>query len=198
MSLPPIAAQAAATAAARSTPTNVVIIGRGRWLEGLLKPDENGKFSGAVLIQPGFDLDVLESSIDEAKMKTFGGDIRKHTGLRLPLSLATDKGTYAGYDPGVYLIRASTKRSVKVVDCAGKVVPPEVVPIELYDGRWIEMHVGPYGYNMNGNKGVALGLNAIQVLDAGEQIGRAASNFGTYAAPMESATSKSSSQSAWG
>ncbi|NOG69784.1 DUF2815 family protein [Roseicella sp. DB1501] len=199
-----MAAQAASTAAARSTDTNVVIIGRARWVSpsqtsgGIFEPDANGKRGCALLIPEAFDLSNLKAAVKSAAVKTFGSDPAKHVGARNPIGLAAEKGTFAGYEPGVTLIRASTKRVPTIVDAAGKAVNPAVLDTELYDGRWVEMHVNPYGYNMSGNKGVAFGLNGIQLLDHADPLGRSnTSAFGVYKAAVPAMSAAPAEQSAW-
>jgi hypothetical protein len=67
-----------------------------------------------------------------------------------------------------YFLNCSTKRQPSIVDAH---LQPIINPEEFYSGCYGRASVNFYTYNVNGNKGVACGLNNLQKLRDGEHLG---------------------------
>lgn len=95
------------------------------------------------------------------------GQVNKAT-LKLPLR---DGDTDRPDDPafaGQYFLNATTKRKPAVVDLNRD---PIIDPDEFYSGCYGRASLGFYGYNFQGTKGIAVGLNALQKIRDGEPLG---------------------------
>lgn len=134
-------------------------------------PSQGARFSGMLLFD---DLGVgsaayqdLRASIHEAIVDKFGeakaNDATFVRSLRLPLRNASEK-TYAGFDQGKIFISAWSKGdgpAPGVVDLNGQRL---IVPGDVFSGQLARFTVRPFGYDSNGNKGVSLGLEHVQIV----------------------------------
>ena len=68
---------------------------------------------------------------------------------------------------GCYFFNANSRQAPQVVD---KQVQPILDQTEVYSGCYGRISVNFYGYNSNGNRGVAAGLGNIQKLKDGEAL----------------------------
>ena len=78
-----------------------------------------------------------------------------------------------------YFINANSRQAPQVVDSK---VKPILDQSEVYSGCFGNISVTFYGYNSNGNRGIAAGLGNIQKIRDGESLGgraNAADEFGT-------------------
>ena len=73
-------------------------------------------------------------------------------------------GEYAG----CYFLNANSREKPQVVD---KQVQPILDQTEVYSGCYGRITVTFYGYNSNGNRGIAAGLGNIQKLKDGDSLG---------------------------
>lgn len=136
-------------------------------------PSQGKRFSGMLL----FDKQATETTaykelraaIMEAIEYKFGAskaqDAAFVRSLRMPLRPATEK-TYAGFDQGEIFMSAWSKEedgAPGVVDLQGDRI---VVPGDVFSGQLGRMTVRPFAYDSNGNKGVAFGLEHIQIVKA--------------------------------
>lgn len=84
---------------------------------------------------------------------------------------------YAGH----YFINANSKLKPGVVDANLNEI---IDPAEFYSGCYGRASITFYAYNVNGNKGIACGLQNLQKLKDGEPLGgsraSAASDFGDF------------------
>lgn len=130
------------------------------------------KYSAALLI-PKSDtktIKLINEAVQEAKEKgkieKFGGKLPAN--LKLPLrdgdEEKPDDPIYAGH----YFLNASSKTPPSVVNDQRL---PIMEASEVYPGCYVRASVNFYAFNTNGNKGIAAGLNNIQKLRDGEQIG---------------------------
>lgn len=136
-----------------------------------LNPGEEGKYGAAIIFAEGTDLsDVKTAIINAAKVK-FGAekavDMIQKGKLRLPLR---EDGEEKGYPENSVFFNARSKHQPSVVS---RYKDPDTNSArvitdanELYPGCDVKFHITAYGYDVSGNKGVALGLN--HVLKYGE------------------------------
>ena len=111
----------------------------------------------------------IKSAIENAKKESaskWGGKIPPN--LKLPLRDGDidrpDDEAYAG----CYFLNANSRQAPQVVD---RLVQPILDQSEVYSGCYGRISVTFYGYNSNGNRGIAAGLGNIQKLKDGESLG---------------------------
>lgn len=114
-------------------------------------------------------VNAIKAAIEQAKkdsVSKWGGKVPGN--LKLPLRDGDidrpDDEAYAG----CYFFNANSRQAPQVVD--GK-VQPILDQSEVYSGCYGKISVTFYGYNSNGNRGIAAGLGNIQKLKDGESLG---------------------------
>lgn len=125
-------------------------------------------------------INAIKAAIEQAKkdsISKWGGKIPAN--LKLPLRDGDidrpDDEAYAG----CYFFNANSRQAPQVVDAK---VQPILDQNEVYSGCYGKISVTFYGYNSNGNRGIAAGLGNIQKLRDGESLGgrsNAADDFQT-------------------
>ena len=124
-------------------------------------------------------INAIKAAIEQAKkdsVSKWGGKVPGN--LHLPLRDGDidrpDDEAYAG----CYFFNANSRQAPQVVDAK---VQPILDQSEVYSGCYGKISVTFYGYNANGNRGIAAGLGNIQKLKDGESLGgrSAADDFQT-------------------
>ncbi len=156
------------------------------------KPSMNGgkdKYSVSLIIKKSDKetVDAINKAIEAVYNE--GGDKLKGTGKTVPplSSIKTplrdgdidrpDDPAYAG----CYFINANSDNKPGIVDAACK---PIIDRSECYSGCYGRASLNLYCYCVNGNRGIAAGLNNLQVVRQGEPLGgrsRAEDDFAGYA-----------------
>lgn len=168
-----------------SKETKVIVPGRLSYANVWEPQSINGsepKYSVSVII-PKSDkatIQKIQQAVGQAKQEAiskFGGKIPAN--LKLPLRDGDidrpDDEAYANS----YFINCNSKQKPQVVD---QQVQPILDQTEVYSGCYGRVSVTFYGFNSNGNRGVAAGLGNIQKLKDGEPLGgrvRPEDEFGT-------------------
>lgn len=168
-----------------SKETKVIVPGRLSYANVWEPQSINGsepKYSVSVII-PKSDkatIQKIQQAVEQAKQEAiskFGGKIPAN--LKLPLRDGDidrpDDEAYANS----YFINCNSKQKPQVVD---QQVQPILDQAEVYSGCYGRVSVTFYGFNSNGNRGVAAGLGNIQKLKDGEPLGgrvRAEDEFAT-------------------
>lgn len=166
-------------------PTKVIVPCRFSYFNGWEPTSVNGsdpKYSVSAII-PKSDtasIEAIKAAIEQAKKDSigkWGGKIPAN--LKLPLRDGDidrpDDEAYAG----CYFFNANSRQAPQIVD---KKVQPILDQNEVYSGCYGRISVTFYGYNSNGNRGIAAGLGNIQKLKDGEPLGsrsNAAEDFDT-------------------
>lgn len=113
---------------------------------------------------------AIEVAKEDAKSKKWGGKIPPN--LKLPLRDGDierpDDENYAGH----MYFNATSKEAPQIVD---RKVQPILDPMECGSGDYCNVSVNFYGFNANGNRGVAAGLGNIQLIKHGERLAGKAS-----------------------
>jgi hypothetical protein len=112
---------------------------------------------------------AINAAIDQAKkdaISKWGGKIPSN--LKTPLRDGDIERPDDEAYKNSYFFNANSKQAPQVVD--GK-VQPILDQSEVYSGCHGRVSVTFYGYNSNGNRGVAAGLGNIQKLKDGETLG---------------------------
>ena len=108
---------------------------------------------------------AVEAAKAEAKGKKWGGKIPPN--LKLPLRDGDierpDDENYAN----CMFLNANSSDKPGIVD---RQVNPILDPMQVYSGCYCNVSLSLYGFNSNGNRGVACGLGNIQWLKDGERL----------------------------
>lgn len=157
-----------------TNPTKVIVPCRFSYLHCWEPDSVNGsepKYSVSAII-PKSDtktVNAIKAAIEQAKkdsVSKWGGKIPGN--LKLPLRDGDidrpDDEAYAG----CYFFNANSRQAPQVVDSK---VQPILDQSEVYSGCYGKISVTFYGYNSNGNRGIAAGLGNIQKLKDGESLG---------------------------
>ena len=155
-------------------PTKVIVPCRFSYLHCWEPDSVNGgdpKYSVSAII-PKSDtktINAIKAAVEQAKkdsISKWGGKIP--TNLKLPLRDGDidrpDDEAYANS----YFFNANSRQAPQVVDSH---VQPILDQSEVYSGCYGKISVTFYGYNSNGNRGIAAGLGNIQKLRDGESLG---------------------------
>lgn len=129
------------------------------------------KYSVSAII-PKSDTETVEKikkAIEQAKkdsVSKWGGKVPAN--LKLPLRDGDiDRPEDEAYADS-YFFNANSRQAPQVVD---KNVQPVLEQSEVYSGCYGRISVNFYGFNNNGNRGIAAGLGNIQKLRDGESLG---------------------------
>jgi hypothetical protein len=136
---------------------------------------QDAKYSICLLI-PKSDkvtLKKIQVAIDEATQdgisSKWGGKMPKN--LHLPLRDGDDeRADEAPEYEGMYFLNANSNQKPGIVD---KDRIEILDPDEVYSGCWGRASINFFPYDSNGNRGVGVGLNNIQKIKDGEQLGAA-------------------------
>ena len=155
-------------------PTKVIVPCRFSYLHCWEPDSVNGgdpKYSVSAII-PKSDtktINAIKAAVEQAKkdsISKWGGKIPAN--LKLPLRDGDidrpDDESYANS----YFFNANSRQAPQVVD---SYVQPILDQSEVYSGCYGKISVTFYGYNSNGNRGIAAGLGNIQKLRDGESLG---------------------------
>ena len=155
-------------------PTKVIVPCRFYYLHCWEPDSVNGgdpKYSVSAII-PKSDtktINAIKAAVEQAKkdsISKWGGKIPAN--LKLPLRDGDidrpDDEAYANS----YFFNANSRQAPQVVDSH---VQPILDQSEVYSGCYGKISVTFYGYNSNGNRGIAAGLGNIQKLRDGESLG---------------------------
>lgn len=129
------------------------------------------KYSVSAII-PKSDTETVEKikkAIEQAKkdsVSKWGGKIP--ASLKLPLRDGDIDRTEDEAYADSYFFNANSRQAPQVVD---KNVQPILEQSEVYSGCYGRISVNFYGFNNNGNRGIAAGLGNIQKLRDGESLG---------------------------
>lgn len=146
----------------------------------IFQPNEKGKYTASLVFAPGTDLTALKKAAMEVVLEKFGekkgvemikkGIVKIEGGAHH--TFRTDAEA-KGYPEGSVFINVSSRKKPGVVS----IFPgPDGRPLpitneeEIYPGAVVIASVNPYWYDVDGNKGVAWGLNNIQKRRDGERL----------------------------
>lgn len=155
-------------------PTKVIVPCRFSFLHCWEPDSVNGsepKYSVSAII-PKSDtatVNAIKAAIEVAKKESaskWGGKIPPN--LKLPLRDGDiDRPEDEAY-AGCYFLNANSRQAPQVVDSRVEAILDQS---EVYSGCYGKISVIFYGYNTNGNRGIAAGLGNIQKLRDGESLG---------------------------
>lgn len=144
------------------------------------------KFSVSLIIQKDdtATVDKIKAAIQAAyeegqsKLKGNGKSVPPLTSIKNPLRDGDiekpDDEAYAG----CYFVNANSSTAPGVVDADRQ---PIIERSEVYSGVYGRASINFYAFNVNGNKGIACGLNNLQKIRNGEPLGGKASAESDFA-----------------
>ncbi len=171
----------------QSTATKVIVPCRLSYLHCWEPDSVNGgdpKYSVSAIV-PKSDtktVEAIKAAIEQAKKDSatkWGGKVPGN--LKTPLRDGDIERPDDEAYKGCYFFNANSRQAPQVVDSK---VQPILDQSEVYSGCYGRISVTFYGYNSNGNRGIAAGLGNIQKLKDGEALGgraKAADDFSTVA-----------------
>ncbi|MCL2704258.1 MAG: DUF2815 family protein [Defluviitaleaceae bacterium] len=142
------------------------------WEPWVSKPGDEPKYSCSLIIRKDDEktLAKITAAVEAAKLagiKKYGGKIPPK--LKLPLRDGDEERPGDEAYEGCYFLNANAKECPKIVDYPGC---QEIIDkTEVYSGCYIRASVSFYAFSVNGNSGVAVGLNHIQKVRDGESLG---------------------------
>lgn len=122
----------------------------------------------------------IKAAIEQAKKESvskWGGKVPNN--LKTPLRDGDIERSEDSAYKGSYFFNDNSRQAPQVVDSK---VEPILDQSEVYSGCYGRISVTFYGYNSNGNRGIAAGLGNIQKIKDGEPLGgrvSAVNEFGT-------------------
>ena len=136
---------------------------------------QDAKYSVCLLI-PKDDKATLEKvkqgineAVKQGVSEKWGGT--KPANLKLPLRDGDEERAMEAPEyEGMYFLNANSANKPGIVD---KDLNEILDPDELYSGCWGRASVSFYPFSVNGNKGVAVGLNNLQLIKQDERLGAA-------------------------
>ena len=129
--------------------------------------DLNGKmeYSVVALFTKGADLTELKAAAQAAVVDKWGSDPAKWPNpLKSPFRDQAEGGRadkYSGYEAGATFVTFKSQNRPGIVDVNVKAV---IDPGKIYAGVWAIVHTNAYAYENKGNRGVAFGLEHIQIV----------------------------------
>lgn len=144
------------------------------------------KYSGSLIIRKDDTktIEKVKKAIQaayeegESKLKGNGKSVPKLETLKTPLR---DGDVERPDDPAYansYFINANSNTAPGVVDAN---CDPIMTRSEIYSGVYIRASINFYAFSVNGNRGIACGLNNIQKIKDGEPLGSKASAESDFA-----------------
>lgn len=151
------------------------------------KKDDDGQYCVTLLVPPDSDLSELEEAIKQCAIDEWGEKLPKN--LKSPIREASEVLTEDGeqkypdeYQDWLQISANTYKTQPGVVDAKNrqinKLQPDESteeliarMEEECYSGRWMRISVQPSIFNQDGNRGVKLYLQGVQLLDHDDKIG---------------------------
>lgn len=139
------------------------------------RQDQDAKFSLCVLIDKDdkTTLKKINAAIQEAIREGISSkwNGKKPANLKLPLRDGDDERAEEAEEyEGMMFLNANSTQKPGIVD---KDLNEILDPDEVYSGCYGRVSINFYPFNVNGNRGVGVGLNNVQKLSEGERLGDA-------------------------
>ena len=108
---------------------------------------------------------AMEAAKETAQSKRWGGKIPAN--LKMPLRDGDEDRPDDENYAGCMFINATSREAPQIVD---RKVQTITDPMECASGDYCNVSINFYGFNANGNRGVAAGLGNIQLIKRGERL----------------------------
>lgn len=129
------------------------------------------KYQTTVLLPKGVEMAILLKAVDDCATDKWGADYAKKLKVKKPFLKTEDQPKMAELveDYPVFL-RLNSKDRPGIVFANGATCD-ESKSHEVYGGRWAFVSVRPFAYDTDGNKGISLGLQNVQLLEDDDRLG---------------------------
>jgi hypothetical protein len=115
------------------------------------------------------DIEKLEEAVAEAAHEKFGKKLPKN--FRSPIRDGDEEREDREEYQNSWFMNASTTRRPGIVDYkSGDIVDSDDEDVGIYSGCTCRASIAFFGYDQQGNKGVGVGLNNVQVLKRGSRL----------------------------
>lgn len=149
---------------------------------------ENGlkvaKYSVTALFTELTDLSLMRDLLMRAAAKKFGADQAAWPpNMKTPIRDQGEK-KFEGFNPGSKMTTFTSRQRPETLDASGKAVTDE---LRIYPGVWGRVSFNAFAYDKSGNRGVAFGLNNVQILRDDDPLAgrpRANAEFQPVATPV--------------
>jgi len=136
------------------------------------RSDMSNKYRLQMLFDKDADISELVAAAKAARIKKWPEGAPR--GFMNPFHKVDDMDAderYDGYEDGMVILAASSSYRPGVVDKQRNPIDLEEMDTFLYGGMYARAAIAAFAYDTKGNKGVAFGLNAIQIVKDGEPLG---------------------------
>ncbi len=136
------------------------------------RSDMSNKYQITMLFAKGVDISGLVASAKAARVAKWPKGQPK--GFQNPFKRVDDidvEDRYDGYEDGMITIITKASYRPGVVTNQNTPIDIEELDTFLYGGMYARAAVSAYAYDTKGNKGVAFGLQGIQIVKDGEPLG---------------------------
>ena len=135
------------------------------------QPSGDPKYSVALLFPVGANISLLSEAAKHAAIEKFGpkaASLRLKMPIRDQIEKADRDGNLpTGYAEGAAFFNCTSKQKPGIVDAFGAPITDES---KVYSGQWALVTVRPFGFE-NRSKGVAFGLQNVQIIADDERLG---------------------------
>lgn len=122
------------------------------------------QYSVTMLFDRDTDISDLKKAVKQVIVETWGADKTKWPkNLRTPFKDGDEKNLEA--HKGKVVVEARSKNKPGIVDAKLREI---IEQEEVYSGCYMRASINAYAYDVQGNKGVAFGLNNLQKIKDGE------------------------------
>ena len=136
------------------------------------KSELSDKYQITMMFDGETDISELVAHAKAARLKKWPNKLPK--GFQNPFIKVDDMDKderYDGYEDGMIIVRAKAQYRPGVLD--GKKNPIDIEELDeyLYGGCYCRAAVSAYAYDKMSNRGVAFGVDAVQIIKDGEPLG---------------------------
>ena len=135
-----------------------------------MNPGQDPKFSITLIVPKKADLSELRAAVTKAGQKKFGSNyekLLKNGKINLPFRDGDEERDEDPLYKGKVFFSAKSTTKPGIVDADRNPIEDE---FEFYSGCKCRLSVFPFGFDVNGNKGVAFALNNVQKVGEGERL----------------------------
>jgi hypothetical protein len=118
--------------------------------------------------------DAIKNAIEKDKNKLVNKAGKIPANLKLPLRDGDEERPEDENYANSYFINANSTKAPAIVGLERDRTTGKAIPLgedEVYSGCYARVSINFYGFNTNGNMGIACGLGNIQKLEDGERLG---------------------------
>ncbi len=131
--------------------------------EPAMEEGKEPQYCATLIVPKDEDLTPLRMMIEQVIKDKWGS--KPPAGLKRPIRDGAEKPDTAGLGEGTLFFSARSKRKPPVVDAHKVGITDEA---RVYGGCYARLNVTPYAFDKPLSKGVALALNAVQIIRDGE------------------------------